>query len=183
MNLYTELADRVLRFDGISVIGPEQLELFLLKGLRPSQLQVTELTSGIDRFNRNVQPNEQIKAFDEYPITLDLTWVLPEEYLSLDVEAHVMKIFEQRLASLKYTDGQIESAIIRIAEELAEYQQRGLNDLLRVMIYVLDKFHEANQVWGVGRGSSCASFILFLLGLHVVDVIKFNVSLEEFFHD
>ena len=87
------------------------------------------------------------------------------------------------MPGLAYGDSQTEVAINRVAQELAEFERRGLFDLLRVMIYVLDRFRETNQVYGVGRGSSCASFILFLLGLHVVDPVKFEVPLEEFMHD
>ena len=94
-----------------------------------------------------------------------------------------MNAFGNKLPMLNYTPTQIELAVNRVARELAEFERRGLFDLLRVIIYVMDRFSETNQVYGVGRGSSCASFILFLLGLHAVDPILFDVDLEEFMHD
>jgi DNA polymerase III alpha subunit len=38
-----------------------------------------------------------------------------------------------------------------------------------------------NIVWGVGRGSSVASYVLYLLGIHKIDSIKYNLSPDEFF--
>jgi DNA polymerase III alpha subunit len=181
--LFVELADRTLRFDGVSLLHPNQVQDFLLRGLKPSQIRVTELTDELQTFNANVPANERISAELLEPVSFDLTWRLPAKYLSLDVEQHVSVVFGERLPGLAYDSAQTELAITRVALELEEYRKRGLFDLLRVMIYVLDRFRETGQVYGVGRGSSCASFVLFLLGLHVVDSIRFSVPMEEFFHD
>ena len=35
-------------------------------------------------------------------------------------------------------------------------------------------------VWGVGRGSSVASYVLFLLGVHKIDSVKYNLDWREF---
>jgi DNA polymerase III alpha subunit len=37
-----------------------------------------------------------------------------------------------------------------------------------------------NIVWGVGRGSSVASYVLYLLGVHKVDSIKYGLDIREF---
>ena len=58
-----------------------------------------------------------------------------------------------------------------------------MTEFVKTVIFIVDTFKEAGIVWGVGRGSSCASYILFLLGLHLVDPIKFDISMDEFFHD
>ena len=181
--LSTELNDRILRFDGVSIIHTDQVEKFLLKGLKPSQIRVTELTPEIVHFNENVTAAERLSDKLEEPISFSFTWKIPPEYLSLDVEQHVLAVFGERLPGLAYSDSQTEVAIARVAQELEEYNKRGLTNLLRVIIYVLDTFKKTEQVFGVGRGSSCASFILFLLGLHAVDPIKYEVPLEEFMHD
>ena len=49
------------------------------------------------------------------------------------------------------------------------------------MKYIIDTLRENNVVWGVGRGSSVASYVLFLLGVHKIDSVKYNLPLEEFF--
>lgn len=181
--LWTELDDRVLRYDGVSIIEPDRLVELLFRGLQPSQLRLTEPSEEAMLFNRAVSASEQLKELGDEPVNLAFGWRLPPEYLSLDVAEHVSVVFGERLPSLKYDSAQTEVAINRVAQELSEFERRGLTDLLRVIIYVLARFRETGQVYGVGRGSSCASFVLFLLGLHVVDPIKFNVPLEEFMHD
>ena len=181
--LTTKLNDRILRFDGVSIIQPDQVEQFLLRGLKPSQMRVEDLTLELIHFNTNVAADERISDKVEEPISFSFAWKIPKEYQTLDVEQHVLAVFGERLPSLAYSDSQTEIAIARVAQELEEFTKRGLTNLLRTIIYVLDTFRETGQVFGVGRGSSCASFILFLLGLHAVDPVKYEVPLEEFMHD
>lgn len=180
--LETELNDRTLRYDGVSVIEAAQLKDMLLRGSTPAELRVKAITADIESFNSLVPTAEQIKVAGSEPIGFKYVWQLPPEFLSLDVDEHVSVVFGERLSALKYDSAQTELAISRVAQELDEFRTRGLTDLLRVIVYVLASFRKSNTVWGVGRGSSCASYILFLLGLHVVDPVKFNVDLEEFFH-
>lgn len=181
--LRVELTDRTLRFDGVSVLQPAQVEAALRRGLTPAQVRVTALTPELDAFNALVAPTEQLRLDAAEPVTFDFTWQLPPQYLALDVEQHVLGAFEARLPGLAYDATLTEAAITRVALELEEYRARGLFDLLRVIVYVLDRLRETNQLYGVGRGSSCASYVLFLLGLHAVDAVRHAVPLEEFFHD
>ena len=37
-----------------------------------------------------------------------------------------------------------------------------------------------NVVWGLGRGSSTASYILYLLGVHKIDSLYYDLPIEEF---
>ena len=37
-----------------------------------------------------------------------------------------------------------------------------------------------NIVWGVGRGSSVSSYVLFLMGVHKVDSMKYNLDIKDF---
>ena len=37
-----------------------------------------------------------------------------------------------------------------------------------------------NIVWGVGRGSSVASFVLFLIGVHKINSLYYDISIDEF---
>jgi DNA polymerase III alpha subunit len=45
---------------------------------------------------------------------------------------------------------------------------------------MVDTFREEKIVWGVGRGSSVASYVLYLLGVHKVDSLKYNLNVDEF---
>jgi DNA polymerase III alpha subunit len=53
--------------------------------------------------------------------------------------------------------------------------------VLKTMKYVVDTLRANGVVWGVGRGSSVASYCLFLLGVHKIDSIKYKLSIGEFF--
>ena len=181
----TELNGRVLRFDGTSIISPEEVTDALLNGIDPSSLRVTHLTPDLFTFNENVEPEKEIRLNSDEPISLHFDWKLPKEYLELDVYQRVGEAYESHVSVLyqTYSQKQYDAALDRISTELSEFEKRGMVNFLRTVIYVLDVFKEKNVVWGVGRGSSCASYVLFLLGLHAVDPVLYDIPLDEFFHN
>jgi DNA polymerase III alpha subunit len=63
---------------------------------------------------------------------------------------------------------------------MAEYKSRNMLDLLRWLKYFVDTCEKEGVVWGIGRGSSVASYILYLIGVHSVDSIKYNLDWQEF---
>ena len=75
--LFTELAERTLRFDGVSLLHPEQVEQFLLRGLKPSQIRVTEMTREIEEFNTQVPAEERLSGELLEPMSFSFTWKIP----------------------------------------------------------------------------------------------------------
>lgn len=69
---------------------------------------------------------------------------------------------------------------IRISQELELFIQYGMMDLLHYIKYLIDTMRKEGIVWGVGRGSSVASYVLYLIGVHKVDSIKYNLDIREF---
>lgn len=181
--LETELKDRVLRFDGVSIVHPDSVPSALSRGLRPSDLRVTELNEDVQSFNTNVVEADQLRLAADEPIAIPMEWQLPDSYKNLDVQERVFDEFFKRLPSLKYSAEQEDIAVRRLADEVNEVETRGMMDFMRTIVYVLDTFRSKDIVWGVGRGSSCACYILFVLGLHVVDCVRYEVPMNEFFHD
>jgi DNA polymerase III alpha subunit len=108
----------------------------------------------------------------DYPIPRSelnaVEWFMPQAYKEIDIEQYLV-------------DQCPESNYDRLTTELQEYRRRNLLDLLRQMKYIVDTLRKNNIVWGIGRGSSVASYVLFLLGVHKVDSVKYNLPLEEFF--
>jgi DNA polymerase III alpha subunit len=96
------------------------------------------------------------------------TWNIPEHYQALDLDIY----FAEKVKS-------VEEAV-RVSEELALFRERGLEPMLRFMIYLVQVMRDNNIVWGVGRGSSVSSFLLFLTGLHQVDSVKYKLDIKEF---
>lgn len=135
----------------------------------------------VDKFNsameeQGLSPLQKYIPLDVDQKTFDNVcqseWFMPDEYKELDVVAH--------LYSLCKGD---DERFHRVNEELAEFQRREMFDLLRYMIYLVDFMRENNIVWGVGRGSSVASYVLYLIGVHRIDSIKYNLDWREFLRD
>lgn len=95
-------------------------------------------------------------------------WHMPQQYKDLDIAAHVL--------SLCRNDAELQ----RVGEELLLYQERGLFDLLRYLTYLVDVMKQNNVIWGVGRGSSVSSYVLYLLGVHRINSMYYDLSIEEF---
>jgi len=96
-------------------------------------------------------------------------WFMPDNYKEMDIKKYVLDLCK--------TQEEIE----RVEIELKEYEKRNLLMLLRQMKYIVDTLRKNNIVWGVGRGSSVASYVLHLLGVHRINSVKYNIPLNEFF--
>jgi DNA polymerase III alpha subunit len=70
--------------------------------------------------------------------------------------------------------------LARVDQELLLFIQHGMFDVLFYLKYLVDTMRENNIVWGVGRGSSVASYVLYLIGVHKIDSIKYKLDINEF---
>lgn len=95
-------------------------------------------------------------------------WFMPEEYAGMDIESFLIEQCPKK-------------NIVRLTKELEIYKQRKMIPVLRMMKYIVDTLRKNNVVWGVGRGSSVASYALYLLGVHKIDSVKYDIPIEEFF--
>lgn len=68
----------------------------------------------------------------------------------------------------------------RIDYEFNIFRNRNLLNLLKFLMYFVTMCRENNIVLGVGRGSSVSSYILYLIGIHKVNSIKYNLDFSEF---
>jgi len=105
---------------------------------------------------------------DEFHRSNQQQWLMPAEYKNLDIAKYVLDLCK--------TDVELQ----RVGEELLLYQERDLFDLLRYLLYLVDTMRENNVVWGVGRGSSVASYVLYLLGIHRVNSMYYDLNPREF---
>ena len=99
-------------------------------------------------------------------------WQMPGEYKNFDIAAWVLNECHSNEAELQ-----------RCGQELMEYAARDLLPLLQYLKYLVDTMRKHNIVWGVGRGSSTASFVLYKIGVHRINSIKYDLPLEEFFKE
>jgi len=95
-------------------------------------------------------------------------WHMPEEYKTLDIAEYVL--------GLCTTEAELQ----RCGHELLLFQERDLFNLLRYLKYLVDVMKENRVIWGVGRGSSVASYVLYKLGVHRIDSMFYKLEPEEF---
>lgn len=181
MELKTELKEYTLWFDGVVEIDPSELGDLFLKGIDLSKIAVTSINRDVTQFNSLSMVKVSTK--DEVdPDKINFDWIIPDEYKKLEVQD--VKDFIWAKAHVKFqrlSEAEQQLRIQRINIELDEYFRRDLFDVLKVLMFVVDEFKKNNIVWGVGRGSSCASYVLFLLEVHSVDPVKYTIPLIEFF--
>jgi hypothetical protein len=113
-------------------------------------------------------PENDNVAVPEFDHVRQNHWFMPDEYKNMDIAKHVLE--------LCVTDSELQ----RAGEELLLYQQHDLFDLLRYMKYLVDVMRENHVIWGVGRGSSVASYVLYLLGVHRINSMYYDLDPREF---
>ena len=117
----------------------------------PALTKLETLTLSIEEFDKNNQQQ----------------WFMPREYCS-------------NLVEILYSMCKTEEQTDRVSTELELFIQYGMYDLLYYLKYLVDTMRKNNILWGVGRGSSVASYVLFLIGVHKIDSIKYQLDITEF---
>ena len=131
----------------------------------------------VDRFNDAM--NEQgLPTLQKYiPLDVDektfdgvcqSEWFMPDEYKYMNI----LEYLTDRCNTQEERD--------RVWTEFQEFEQRDMIPLLRYMCYLVDFMRENDIVWGVGRGSSVASYVLYLIGVHRIDSIQYGLDWREF---
>jgi DNA polymerase III alpha subunit len=133
----------------------------------PDILEHCQTTNDISKYLNQVS-----REYLDYPIpptTVDPThWFIPDDYYP-------------NLVEFLYGSCETDEQRDRVSLELDLFIKNGMHDVLYVMKYIVDTLRANNVVWGVGRGSSVASYVLHLIGVHKVDSIKYKLPIEEFF--
>jgi len=118
----------------------------------PKLIEYADIDMSVEDFDRMCQNN----------------WHFPEEYKNFDIAQFVLD------------QCQNEEELQRAGKELLLYQERDMFVLLQYLKYLVDTMRKHNIVWGVGRGSSVASFVLFLIGVHKINSLYYDLDIEEF---
>ena len=141
------------------------ISLFQVEDSIEYNRSVAELHAELDLLDSYHNISQTVEEFDAI---LQRNWRMPKEYKELDIAAYVLGLCKE------------EHELQRVGEELILYQERDLFDLLRYLKYLIDTLRKNNIVWGVGRGSSVASYIVFLIGVHKIDSLYYNLNIDEF---
>ena len=141
------------------------ISLFQVEDSLEYNRSVAELHAELDLLDNYHKIDQTVEEFDNQ---LQRNWHMPEEYKQLDIASYVLGLCKE------------DYELQRVGQELLLYQERDLFDLLRYLKYLVDTLRKNNVVWGVGRGSSVASYVLFLLGVHKIDSLYYNLDVDEF---
>ena len=141
------------------------ISLFQVEDSIEYNRSVADLHAELDLLDSYHSISQTVEEFDR---VLQRNWRMPKEYKDLDIAAYVLGLCKE------------EHELQRVGEELILYQERNLFDLLRYLKYLIDTLRKNNVVWGVGRGSSVASYVLFLIGVHKIDALYYQLDIEEF---
>lgn len=128
---------------------------------------VAAILEDTPKFTKYHELVEQMST-EEFDHMNQNNWFMPAYYKDLDIAEYVLTLCQ--------TSEQLQ----RVGDELLLYQERGLFDLLRYLKYLVDTMIAHKLIWGVGRGSSVASYVLYLLGVHHVDSMYYDLDPREF---
>ena len=162
---------------GQIIYNEHDLVSMVMRGITAEQMQGMLVESGLNLETASMYL-QQVPQLIEYLFT-DMTvaefdqmkqnsWHMPDQYKKLDIAEHVL--------SLCRTDAELQ----RCGHELLLFQERNLFDLLRYLKYLVDTLRANHMIWGVGRGSSVASHVLYLLGVHRIDAMFYDLDVQEF---
>ena len=126
-------------------------------------LELENVPNLVKELTENI--NMSVEDFDQI---LRSQWFMPDEYKTFDIAKFVLDQCTH------------EEELQRAGKELLMYEKRGLFTLLQYMKYLVDLMRKNNIVWGVGRGSSVSSFVLFLIGIHRINSLHYDLNIEEF---
>ena len=133
----------------------------------------------VDQFNtarkQNADPVPDLRLFEqtvdnikEFDCKNQENWFMDESYRDMDIA----KWLVERCKTQEELD--------RVAEELILFVQHDMLEVLKYLKYLVDTMRQNNIVWGVGRGSSVASYCLYLIGVHKINSIKYELDIHEF---
>jgi len=127
----------------------------------PDVLDINTVFTG----KKYVELNISTKEFDTIQQS---NWHMPESYKNLDIAQYVLEQCETQ------------EELQRAGQELLLFQEKDMFMLLKYLKYLVDVMRENNIIWGVGRGSSVSSFVLFLIGIHRINSLYYDLPIEEF---
>lgn len=172
----TTLSDREVWFDGTVAYHPSAVVNLLKEGVEVRA--VTSPSDAVTQYNKFASPDKRIRVKTELvPFAVD--WTFDQRYKSLDVSKYVHRLHEQLMGK----EANYSERVMRLDHELQLFADRGLFDVIRAIIFTINRLTLADAVWGIGRGSSVSSYVLFVIGAHDVDSHEYDIPVEDFLRE
>jgi DNA polymerase III alpha subunit len=115
-----------------------------------------------------LEPYETHFEISDYDKACQSNWNMPEEYKLYDI------------VDWLYSQCKTSEQKDRVTEELKAFAERDMIMLLKWLKYFVDTCRKNNIVWGVGRGSSVSSYVLYIIGVHKIDPLRYNLDWQDF---
>lgn len=128
----------------------------------------TAIDINSDIFSKLPIPEDLSITVDEYDLINQELWFMPDSCYNFDIENW---LYEKCVS---------DSELLRVNQELELYKKHNLIILLNYLKFLVDTLRANNIVWGVGRGSSICSFVLYLIGINRINPIKYDLDINEF---
>ena len=165
---------------GLPKYGTDDLMDLIYKGKLDTLFKVyTEDNEDTKQFNHAVKDTgtgQALKFYEKMDISLEEfdsllqnEWFMPNSYKQFDMEKYLEQVCPDNDVSKQ-----------RVKDELQAFKKMGFENLLQFLLFLVTFMRDNKIVWGVGRGSSVASYVLFLLGVHKVDSIQYDLDWQEF---
>lgn len=133
----------------------------------------------VDQFNNSINTNadhiDKLKLFIDTNMSIEQfdkinqeTWLIPEKYKTFDI------------VNWLYNQCKTDQERNRVEEELELFIQHGMYEVLPALKYLVDLMRKKKVIWGLGRGSSVASYCLYLIGIHKVNSLRYDLDIKEF---
>lgn len=150
-----------------SLYSKPDLDLHNIQVLDPEQYNAS-----VEHFHLDIaklKPYQKLEiSVDKFDSMNQSQWFMPDEYRNFDIAAWVLNQCN--------SDAELQ----RCGQELLLFQERNLFPLLCYLKYLVDVMREHRVIWGVGRGSSVASFVLYIIGIHKINSLYYDLSIDEF---
>lgn len=157
-----DFGDAIFNEDGVIdlLLSKKSMSIF-------SDIKNSDMVTQLDILKYTI-PDEECS---EYHKRKSHETTIPNEYKNIDIRSFCLEKCETQ------------QEINRINLECDIISSRDMDDFFRCMIYLVDVMRKNNVVWGVGRGSSVASYTLYKIGIHKIDSIKYDIDHNEFFKE
>lgn len=162
MAYYDKKRDRVLMRNGVSVISPLQFAKNIVEGRENKSHVLLSVDSDIYKELYGTSVGVEIEEIDFSPKV---------EQTEDDLDFLITTIQDSPRYKEQYDD--------RIEHELDFFWRSGNIRFLIKIHELINKFKEDNVVWGVGRGSGSSSLILYVLEVHDINPLEFDLNFSE----
>jgi hypothetical protein len=158
--------NRTLLRDGTSIVTPFEYARMII------QRKDINGVKAVDSFDSRLY---------EFRSGVNISGELIDVHVSPAAVSESVDYFEWILAIIQKSDrfSGAGEEVERILEEVEFFSKHNHLPFLKKVYELIQRFKHENVLWGVGRGSSCASYVLFLLEIHDVNALRYKIPFSE----